>query len=194
MKIRMDFVTNSSSSCFVCFGIIDTEIAALVKKMVSEGKAIDIAGSGELYGEEVCSSLRFEGDSVYTVHQIGGAFSPFTDSGLKIVWTDPYEDKYSKKAQKADEKRILKHPVNAKKSISMFFKEISEKEETELNKLVLKAAKDKRIGCRVFFSETDGGIPWDYDLELFFEILSNIKTDDNNKEAEDAGEDAKEWL
>ena len=174
MKLRADFVTNSSSSSFICIGIFSDELIEFLKTLIDSGNAIDRNKEDDfwLYGNEACSNLFFDEDGIYTFHKLDGEYKYRTDKPLTINGLDPEEDTYSVRSQLADGKKILVNPGNVINSIKMFFKYLSPEQRHNLHQLVNNALSEKKIGCRLFFDETDGCYPAGHIDEIRDDVLS----------------------
>lgn len=151
MKIRFDFVTNSSSSSFVTFGIISHELQQFIKEMDSDG-LIDHWGDGSIKGPEACSGIE-EWDNVINITRdlsnMSGA------PGSLIAYNKEEGESLSESEKKKDQKKMLKSRY-AYEAIADCLNGMSDIQEKELKTIVQSAFDEGHIGCKVYTDYTDG--------------------------------------
>ena len=175
MKIRFDFVTNSSSSCFVCFGLFDEELNRYIRELIDEGKGYKASEQDRyfLLGKENCSYLYFANKGVFTYQQLGGDFLPVKYTALKIIMTDPENTRYTIAMERADERCLLRSYRSVLESVAYFFKNLTRDQKSKLEDLVKKTHSAGAAACRTFFDETDCcGLLNSFDYEMQEECRS----------------------
>lgn len=153
MKIRADFVTNSSSSSFVAYGIYDEDIKQFVLSLLDDKVLAELNENGKY--DYDCSYLTVLESGISIDTEIGDV----TDAmWLKInqVWE---EEDYTTSMSLGDGRSMMK-TVCIVDILKRFMKEISSDEEKQLKKLIDKSKKNNLIEDKVYFGATDDPI-WD---------------------------------
>ena len=142
MKIRMDFVTNSSSSSFVAFGILSSELTELIRKLVN-GK--EVAYSKWCVGEIQTDTFNGEITVVTTMD--------FWDD-YHIYNCDVYDNRTDKQKERDDKKANTEK--NIIKKVDLFLPTLTAEETTKINQLIHDAVASGKTVASTYISETDG--------------------------------------
>lgn len=151
MKIRADFVTNSSSSSFVAYGIYDEEIKEFVLNLLADKVLNEINDSGTYEYDSSCLTVLDSGLSIDSeIGDVEGAM------WLKInqVWE---EEDYTTAMALGDGRSMMKTPCIVD-VLKRFMKGLSSDQEKQLKKLIDQSKKDKLIEDKVYFGATDDPI------------------------------------
>lgn len=142
MKIRMDFVTNSSSSSFVAFGILSQELTDLIRKLVN-GK--EFAYSKWCVGEIETDTFNGMVTVVTTMDFYGNYY---------IYDVDEYDNRTDKQKE-MDDKNVNKENIIIK-IVNRFLPDLTAEETTKINQLVYDAVASGKTVATTYISETDG--------------------------------------
>ncbi len=139
MKIRTDFVTNSSSSSFIALGIGDDEIAHFITKI--------LGGKQEALSDYKVGRLEiFNGVTSITTT---------LDHGRFYVHNQCYKDNRSSREIDADNREARK-AYNILPALFVFLPSLSNDQKMHLEKLVKAAAARGGTCAEVYIDETDG--------------------------------------
>lgn len=147
MKIRTDFVTNSSSSSFVAYGIYDPELADKVEELLKKY---------ESYPKDSIGWISVDNDVISITRDLGDVD---WHSTYKIYDELETGKKRSKIQVESDEKKALKSD-NVIQSLDGFFDNslLSSEIKSHIADLVVQGG----VVCRVYIDETDGYCPEDF--------------------------------
>lgn len=167
MKIRFDFVTNSSSSSFIALGVFDEELATMLKKL-GEGKQLDSwisdGSSGFLSGQTLggycvrddCITITTTLDNIdrfcdYRINRVD-----FEDSSMDG------EDAFPEDSRKA---RTLK---NLKSAFDLIDIDFSDSDRNAMHQALARAYNNESVIVKVYIDETDSFETKDFSDEKIF--------------------------
>ena len=165
MKIRLDFVTNSSSSSFIALGIGDDEIAHFITTI--------LGGRQEAYSDWRVGHLEiFDGVTSVTTT---------LDYGRFYVHNQLEDDERSPEEIEADNREGRK-AHNILPALLAFFPSLSNDQERHLEKLVKAAAERGGTCAEVYIDETDGFEDrefdwWDFSAEAKNYVPDHFKVE-----------------
>ncbi len=156
MKIRTDFVTNSSSSSFVAYGIYDEELAEKVEKLLLKYQA---------YPKDTIGWINVSDNVVTVTRQLcdvdGGG-----DYYINQLLEDDYDGRSSE--QEAEDEEEALTATNIISALEGFFDE--DFPNYDVKKLIHNAVYEEGAMCRVYVDQTDG-----YDAEDFSYYEQTLK-------------------
>lgn len=167
MKIRLDFVTNSSSSSFVCYAIRSPELAELIEACNCQEYI------------EACSFIETGPEGIVVNREIG-AFFDVTDLdlhidklGLAVAIGDTESEyaandfRYTEELEAEDARKMLDWDM-VRSAVEDFLDDDFDTEEKILD-LIDELPADS-VTCKIFEAQTDGDSFYGYDN--FFDSLS----------------------
>ena len=164
MKIRADFVTNSSSSSFVAYAIYSDELCSFIHELIEAG---DLSNKdnrfGEYYGITPCSYLMEIERGVSITVQLG-ELSSRRGKSFNIFRNSQEEDERTAR-------QIIEDNINAKdigylhSAVSHFFDSLQDspwskpsEKDIQLDEILERALSDNEVRARTFMDFTDGFI------------------------------------
>ena len=164
MKIRLDFVTNSSSSSFVAYAIYSEELWDFLRELIDNGDLTNKSkGFGEYYGLTACSYMSHIDQGVSITVQLG-ELSSNEEKSFHIFNNWEEIDERSIRQKIADDENAkslgylhsaVSHFFDSLSSPSSFYNHYSEKDH-QLDEILNRALAENKVRSRTFMDFTDG--------------------------------------
>lgn len=165
MKIRTDFVTNSSSSSFVAFGILSHDLSKFITRLL-RGKEF---GYSQLYVGEI------------EVNDFQGLVTIVTEmdfyDNYYIYGCEEFDFRTDKQKERDDKKANTLS--NILKKASLYLPTLTAEQTAKMNQMISEAFADGKTTAKTYLSETDG-----YDRPYFREndfMKQDIPVQDKKK-------------
>ena len=164
MKIRLDFVTNSSSSSFVAYAIYSEELWDFLRELIDNGELTNKSkGFDEYYGLTACSYMSHIDQGVSITVQLG-ELSSNERKNFYIFnnWEEIDERSVRQKITDDENAKSLgylhsavSHFFDSLSSPSSFYNHYGEKDH-RLDEILNKALAENKVRARTFMDFTDG--------------------------------------
>lgn len=180
MKIRSDFVTNSSSSSFVAYGILSKELVDFLKEVVGDYSAACPWQPAE---------MTWEWDTVNITTEM-------YDAAESECFLADREDGKRHLSRHEKDKRAASKADVLMKAIQRCVDEvrITEEQKKQIQQLVEQAVAEGRVVCNTYADETDGWVLFNFSRDDFLNA-GCIKKDRNGKVVgfDDRGGEPRTW-
>lgn len=146
MKIRLDFVTNSSSSSFVAYSIHSKELADYIKSLVDQGKQEGGTLAQGLFSTKSLGELQIFGDAeIVMVQEAAG-------SGISL---DNCQGGDSRNLRQRVDDNLRLHDYGWISYYMGKFFRLSRDEGSRIWNLAKKAYNEDQTNCKTYMDETD---------------------------------------
>lgn len=180
MKIRSDFVTNSSSSSFVAYGILSKELVSFLKEVVGDYSAACPWQPAE---------MTWDWDTVNITTEM-------YDAAESECFLADREDGKRHLSRHEKDKRAASKADVLMKAIQRCVDEvrITEEQKKQIQQLVEQAVAEGRVVCNTYADETDGWVLFNFSRDDFLNA-SCIKKDRNGRVVgfDDRGGEPRTW-